>query len=416
MGVAMQLHFTDRERIARSILQNDKPLKDDKYIPADCPFHEETTKGGAFFYNVANDTSRCFGCPDSTDLVGIFNAVNGRAFDDSEGFKEFVATYLDDSTHFQPKERKILTSIEQPKWEPPVYEMPSKRWSQKAQEFVAECMEALQRNEYQLARLAKWGITPTTAAEARIGYFSAAGERDEMAFRKFSQWGLPAQLNARGSEKSIYLPKGFVFCGYRSDGKERRISRMHIRCDNGGKPWYGDRELPSYVQVIGGNAMYYIFGRRDSRIWVIVETVRDAILIWQELARFGVSAMAIGGASNRPDAKAHKYLMQAELIINAMDADEAGRTNSWKFDPNASGQFAWQVEYPQCIRWPVPECIGKDVGDLPKSGLSVWHWFSAGLPDNIYHRLKNIRKQKIRDGIVADTTKEQQEIVTEEAA
>lgn len=415
MGVAMQLHISDRERIARSILENDKPLKDGKYIFANCPFHEETTKGGAFSYNVENDTSHCFGCPESTDLVGIFNASHGRAYDDGEGFKEFVSTYLDDSVRFEPKERKKLAAIEQPSWQPPVHEMPSVRWSAKAQEFMDDCVAALQRNPEQLARLAEWGITPEIAAVAPIGYFSAAGERDEVAYRKYTHWGLPMQRNANGNEKCLYFPKGFVFCGYRSDGKGDRISRMHIRCDNVGA-MLGAMELPSYSQVKGGSSLYYIFGRRDARIWVIVETVRDAILIWQELGCFGVSAMAIGGASNRPDVRAHKYLVQAELIVNAMDADEAGRTNSWKFDQQSHGQFAWQVEYPQCIRWPVPKSIGKDVGDLPRSGLSVWDWFSAGLPDNILRRVENIRKKKLCDNVVADMGNEAGQQVAREAA
>ncbi|MCG8531998.1 MAG: CHC2 zinc finger domain-containing protein [Desulfovibrionales bacterium] len=407
MGVAMQLHFSDRERIARSILTDSKPLKDGKYIPANCPFHEESTKGGAFFYNVENDTSHCFGCPESADLVGIFNAVHGRAFDDGDGFREFVATYLNDSVHFQPQERKKLAAVEQPKWQAPIHDMPPKRWSEKAEEFVFGCMAALQDNEEQLAKLAEWGISPEVAHAARIGYFDAKGERDDMAFRKFSNWGLPKQLNAKGNEKSIYLPKGLVFCGYRLDGNTKRIARMHIRCDNAGKPWYGDKKLPSYVQVIGGNAMYYIFGKVTARIWVIVETVRDAILLWQELGHYDVSVMAIGGASNRPDAQAHKCLMQSELIVNAMDADEAGRTNSWKYDLNAHGQFAWQVEYPQCIRWPVPKCVGKDVGDLPKSGLSVWDWFTAGLPDNILRRVEGIRDRKLQQMAAAQQAQQE---------
>ncbi|WP_430735534.1 hypothetical protein [Halodesulfovibrio aestuarii] len=391
MGVAMQLHFADRERIARSILVDDKPLQNGK-IPANCPFHAEGTPGGAFFYDPAKDIGRCYSCGDWSDLVGIFNAVNGRACDDGDGYREFVSTYLDDSTHFQPKERKALVSTPQPTWEPKAHEMPPERWSRKAQEFVDTCVEALQRNQEQLDRLAGWGITPAVAKAAGIGWFSASDENGDVAYRTFSHWGLPLQLNANGNERCIRLPKGFVFCGYRSDGKQYRIARMHIRCENAGAD-----NLPRYLQVTGASSQYYIFGKYDAKIWVIVETVRDAILLWQELGHFGVSVMAIGGASNRPDDEAHKLLRNAQLIVNAMDADTAGRKNSWKFDPDAHGQFAWQVEYPHSIRWPVPLAVGKDVGDLPRSGLSVWDWFSAGLPDNVLKHVESLRNKKMRE-------------------
>lgn len=395
MGVAKQLHFADRERIARSILVDDKPLQNGK-IPANCPFHTEGTPGGAFFYDPTEDVGRCYSCGDWADLVGIFNAVNGRACDDGDGFREFVSTYLDDSVHFMPKERKALVATEQPKWEPKAHDMPPERWSLKAQEFVDECVDALQRNPEQLARLKEWGITPAVAKAAKIGWFAAAGEHGEIAYRKFTHWGLPLQLNAKGNERCIRLPKGFVFCGYRSDGKQYRIARMHIRCENAGTD-----NLPSYLQLTGASSQYYVFGRYDSKVWVIVETVRDAILIWQELGHFGVSVMAIGGASNRPDEEAHKLLLEAELVVNAMDADPAGLKNSWKFDPTAHGQFSWQVEYPHSVRWPVPKAAGKDAGDLPRSGLSVWDWFSAGLPSNVLRRVERLREKKLREASVA---------------
>lgn len=391
MGVAMQLQFADRERIARSILVDDKPLHGER-IPANCPFHKEGTPGGAFFYYPSKDIGRCHSCGEWTDLVGIFNAVNGRAYDDGQGYLEFVSTYLDDSVHFKPRERKAFVAAEQPKWKPKAYDMPPERWSAKALEFVNECVDALQRNEEQLARLKDWGITPAVAKAAKIGWFSAAGERGEVAYRKVTHWGLPMQRNAKGNERCIRLPKGFVFCGYRFDGSQYRIARMHIRCENAGVDG-----LPSYLQITGGSSQYYVFGKQDSKIWVIVETVRDAILIWQELGHFGVSVMAIGGASNRPDDGAHKLLLEAELIINAMDADTAGEKNSWKFNADAHGQFAWQVEYPHTVRWPVPKAAGKDAGDLPRSGMNVWDWFCAGLPEEVLRKVEGERDRKLRE-------------------
>ena len=135
-----------------------------------------------------------------------------------------------------------------------------------------------------------------------------------------------------------------------------------------------------YVALPGGEECYAIWGDPAWKIWVVVETERDAVLLWQELARYGIGAMGTGSAGKAPDPVSHTILSRADCIVNALDNDRAGAKASWKWIPDHG--FAWSV-YPHAVRWLVPSVIGKDVGDLPAAGIGVWEWIREGLPSYI---------------------------------
>ncbi|GKT30759.1 hypothetical protein ADUPG1_001683 [Aduncisulcus paluster] len=124
-------------------------------------------------------------------------------------------------------------------------------------------------------------------------------------------------------------------------------------------PWL-DEDL-RYWQVPAGDvprgylAPYLIAGNHNFKIWVLVETDRDAYLVWSACRGLPVGAMAVGAAGGRPDAYAAKILRNSELILDALDNDFAGRKASWDF---------WHKEFPNSRRWPVPPRLGKDVGDV----------------------------------------------------
>jgi len=57
----------------------------------------------------------------------------------------------------------------------------------------------------------------------------------------------------------------------------------------------------------------------------------------------------------------------ARVVLNALDADQAGAKQSWTW---------WAKNLPKAKRWPVPE--GKDLTDAYLSGLDLRSWFIVG--------------------------------------
>lgn len=374
MGIAKdKLTASERESIARTLLQGCEPhLKNGSELWAHCPFHREETPGGAFKYDVEKDVTHCFGCGANEDLVGLYCTVKGLAPDDSEGFRSFVNEYCGGT--FTPK-YKTGTPIPPRKWEPKTPEEVPELWREKAMTFAADCNEVLLFNQEQLDRLQAWGITDKTVSDLGIGW------NEKTQWRNYSGWGLPKLTNPNtGKEKKIMLPAGFVFPVMDFD---YRIYRMQIRADE------TNEYVKRYNEIRGGCTRPCIFGEKNARIWVVVETIRDAMFAWQDLHELGVGAMALGGATHRPDGIAHQLLACADLIINALDNDQAGRANSWHFEPWNTAKFAWMNQYPHAIRWMVPSRIGKDLGDLPKAGVRLRDWFWAGLPEYIRTRYRN---------------------------
>jgi hypothetical protein len=82
-----------------------------------------------------------------------------------------------------------------------------------------------------------------------------------------------------------------------------------------------------------------------------------------------VGMIALGSAQVHPDETAAKLLHQAESILVALDADDAGAKQAWQW---------WMKHFKQSRRW--PPVGGKDPGDMRKAGVDVRTWVLAGLP------------------------------------
>jgi len=80
----------------------------------------------------------------------------------------------------------------------------------------------------------------------------------------------------------------------------------------------------------------------------------------------------LGNAQSRPDKVTDKILKQAELILLALDYDDAGAKESWQW---------WPEHYENVVRWPCP--LGKDPGEGFEMGLDVRVWVEVGLMEFI---------------------------------
>lgn len=333
-------------------------------VSARCPWHEERTPG-AFWYYADRDYARCYSCGRGGDLLDVFCAVEGMEERSAEAFKAFFERFAPDVLHGgAPRVRKTPVPRRN-EWRPREIMPLAADWRAGAMSWVKKCAERL--NESDCVRLLAWGITPETARACRIGV------QPEDRFVPFTHWGLPYAENAKGNERCIHLPAGLVFPVFSLDGE---LLRVKVRLDH---PKDTD---PKYKAIVGGvPTCYGIWGDRDVRVWFVVETERDAMLLRQELAPYGIGAMATGSASHAPDDVAHSILSAADCVVNALDNDAAGIAASWGFDPDAP-RFSWNLAYPHCLRWPVPLMLGKDPADLVGK-LPIADWALSALPPYI---------------------------------
>lgn len=374
MSLAVELlGAVECERIARELVDFGSQKSSCGFSIA-CPWHREESIG-ACWYDPEKDSAVCFGCETRGDLIDIFCAVRGYpipcAGGDTIGIKEFMQQYAPNAQLSHKKAVVARRHIES--WQPKNSDIVPVDWQAGASEWVEKSHAALLANADLLAGLFKWGIMPDTVKACKIGW------QHEDRFIKFTAWGLPFAANKNGRERCIHLPKGYVFPWFDEKGKllgaKVRLAepKKEIR-DAQGK--IIQNAEPKYKAITGGSGNFAMFGNRQAKIWVVTETERDAMLLWANLKVFGVSAMATGSASKRPDAQAHAALAQADVILNALDNDAAGARASWGFNPN---KFAWNLTYAHCVRTPVPVECGKDVADLVNN-IGVIEWFLASVP------------------------------------
>lgn len=385
MGLASDiLSVSERDRIARELLSDVRPAAENRRFTSACPFHSETTPGGAFWYDPEKDQAICYSCGHFGDLVDIYCAVSGYSEGSREGIKAFLERYVPEHElqYVKIKKASENAGYVAKKWVPKQTVPSPQLWREKALDFVERRNTELLGNPEAVKLLARWGIRPETAARVKLGW------NPEKRFYRYTSWGLPYVENARGRERCIHAPAGLVIPCFQREGTERVLRRIKIRCSD---PEEAAKQR--YVALTGGEECFGVWGDPSWKIWVVVETERDAVLLWQELARFEIGAMGTGSAGKAPDPVSHAILSGSDCIVNALDNDQAGARASWKWLPDQ--RFGWSV-YPQCVRWLVPSVIGKDVGDLPAAGIGIWEWLREGLPPHVRREAeRNARRRKL---------------------
>lgn len=364
MGAALEkLGEAECERIALALLQ-ETGKKAGRRVGVHCPWHSERTPG-ACWYDPIKDKCTCYSCGNSGDVIDVFCQLEGLDPNAADSFRAFFQRFAP-SADLARGEGGSAKKRRPQSWTPPRQhpEADNATWQDKATQWVDDCATRLAAED--LGRLMQWGVNPDTAQACGIG----RQERD--AFIPFSTWGLPYAENANGRERHIHLPKGFVFPVFDAEGA---LLRVKVRLDE------PREDEPKYKAVVGGAHCYGIWGERDFRVWFIVETERDGMLLWQELAPYGIGAMATGSASHPPDAVSHAILSRADCIVNALDNDPAGAKASWGFDPTSTS-FRWNTAYAHCLRWMVPSALGKDAADLVGK-VNIVDWALQGLPAHV---------------------------------
>ena len=228
---------------------------------------------------------------------------------------------------------------------------PGKTWQDKAKAFLDVAVQNIWTDSSSSKDARSFlhgkGLNDEVIKVAKLGW----NPKDMYLDR--DTWGLPSEQNNDGNSKKLWLPASLVIPCFAGE----KIIRLRIRRPAG---------EPRYVIVSGGDTRPMTWNL-DKKIIVIVESELDGWLVWQEAGDL-VGVVALGTAQAKPDVPTHKPLKNAEILLVALDTDDAGARAAWRFWPETYGS--------KVKRWP---CIrGKDPSEAWRNGLDIRAWIMAG--------------------------------------
>ena len=250
---------------------------------------------------------------------------------------------------------------------------PMSDWQIGAKTFLEECEQSLWEvsGSKALDYLRHRGLTDETIKRYKLGF--NLKER----FDLLGKWGISNSKNSQQSK--VYLPPGIT-----------------IPCTIDEKVWYikirQNEAQPKYLNVKGGrSALFGADNLRGELLILLTEGELDAILADQELGDI-CRAATLGSASNNLDLPTWgQYLMPAQKIFVAQDADDAGMRGSAELSKKSAQIYS--------IRIPVLRPGDKDITDYVLSGGNLREW--------ILHQLNRLG--------VKSTNNENQELATTQA-
>jgi len=225
---------------------------------------------------------------------------------------------------------------------------PMSDWQIGAKTFLEECEQSLWEvsGSKALGYLRHRGLTDETIKRYKLGF--NLKER----FDPLGKWGLSNSKNSQQSK--VYLPPGIT-----------------IPCTIDEKVWYikirQNEAQPKYLNVKGGrSALFGADNLRGELQILLTEGELDAILADQELGAI-CRAATLGSASTTLDLPTWgRYLMPAQKIFVAQDADDAGMRGSAELSKKSAQIYS--------IRIPVLRPGDKDITDYVLSGGNLREW------------------------------------------
>lgn len=324
-----------------------------------CPFHDDRTP--SFCVTPGKGLYRCFGCGESGNVVRFVMKRDGLTFPDaikhlaSRAGITIAPTPWRRITHPRMPQKIHQKAVP---WQPEAPEpLPPALWSEKAERFVDWANRQLLENAEWLEWLSKRGLREETVREHRLGLNTGDSKSGKDLWRPRKSWGLETVLKSNGREKALWLPRGIVIPCL----AEGRVARIRIRRSEGNEPRY---------YVVPGSSMRLMNFKTSTRVWVVVESDLDGLLVFQEAGDM-VNVLVLGSNLTRPDQVVHGQLKNAALILYALDYDAGGR----------KAKAFWDANYPQAEHWPVP--AGKDPGEAYAAGDDIREWVKVGIPSHL---------------------------------
>lgn len=304
------------------------------------PEHHSGAAGGRYL---------CRGCGLQGDGVQFLRDFQGMTY------REACAELrIEPKAEAHGEKDKRQARQEKANWTPEPEHLPSAEWIKQAARVVAACAAGVDSGAGQ-DFLRERGLTVETAHKLGIGWNAA----DRYDNRK--AWGLPEEIRPEtGRPCKVWLPRGLVLPVRRKVGVVALLVR---RAD-----WKKGDTMPKYWQVKGSGKGCFCIGKAGLPV-VLVESLLDAVLIWQEAGDVA-AAVALTGATKKPDAGTVAFLRASPCLLCALDYDEAGK-KSWPW---------WQEHFPMARLWPC--ATGKDPTEMYAAGIPVREWVQAGIADS----------------------------------
>jgi DNA primase len=239
-----------------------------------------------------------------------------------------------------------------PAWVPRACSAPGDLWRDKARRLVDEAVGYLWSTPGKAALgflMGTKGLAGDTIKAFSLGWLPA--DRWDAA----STWGLPEVLKDNGKPRQLWISKGLTIPLVAGD----QVMRVRIRRPAGDPRYY----------IVRGSSMRAMVLGDGQEVAALVESELDGLLLYQEAGDL-VNVVALGNAQARPDQEAADLLKRSRLILTALDADQAGATEAWRW---------WKDHYPRAHRWPPIE--GKDPGEMFAAGVNLRAWVQAGLAE-----------------------------------
>jgi len=232
----------------------------------------------------------------------------------------------------------------------PLITNPATQWIIKAEKFVKYAHDAIWNNPEVLQLLEKRGLPEEAIKKYKIGW-----NLRDLFYHKYD-WGLE---NIESKRNKLWLPKGIVIPFLDQNGV---VKRLKIRRQD----WTDGDKLGKYIIVPGSMNGLNIFGNKQHKVLVVVESELDALAVCHTVGDF-VFAIAVGGCIKNPD-NVTNYLAKQKTLFICPDNDEGGAKLLEK----------WQKLYSHAQPYRIP--VGKDIGEAIEQGFDIRAWLSKLKP------------------------------------
>jgi DNA primase len=200
--------------------------------------------------------------------------------------------------------------------------------------------------------LLRRGISPAQIERSKLGY----NPRD--LFLDRSSWGLPQELNVKGQNKLLWIPKGIVIPYVSNNGK---VFKIKVRRD----AWREGDDLAKYIVISGSeNGMNLYYDQSYKDITIVVEAELDALAL-MSMFPDSINAVAVGSCLKNPDILTNDLIGKTKKLFICHDNDGSG-LKMW---------HKWMSMYPKSVPLSMPD--GKDVGDAVMKGVSVKEFIAS---------------------------------------
>lgn len=305
----------------------------------------------------------CRQCSSSGDTIAYLMKIDGMSFKEALGelgIEGIKMPYRRRKAPAEPVNQALS-------WTPKDLPEPTVEWQERALRLVEEAEKKIWDKAPALQWLKARGICEEAISKYRLGYLEEESEKYHGRFRPRKSFALPSKTGQDGRvHDKLFIPRGILIPTFSNGGSVLNLRLRRHKADlNENRSKYMEIEGSCHGPLFLPSSL-----PRPLAVYFIAEAELDAMLIHHASSGV-VGAVAVRTNRGKPDARCNPCLEAASRICVALDYDNAG----------AEGCDFWEENYPNALRWPVPE--GKDPGDAFALGVDIREWIEAALPASV---------------------------------